>query len=55
MDEEFEQIGMKKQHCMAIRTNFSKLVDNCDIDLLLPKLLEKHVFTESMILKYSVR
>lgn len=54
MNEECEQIGMKKEHCEAIRINFSKLVNNCNIDLLLPKLLEKHVFTESMLLKYRV-
>lgn len=54
MDADFEQIGMKSQHRQAIQSNFKNLVDNCDIDLLLPKLLDKNVYTKSMITKYYV-
>lgn len=48
------EVGMKTEHRKAIQKNFKTLVDGCNIDLLLPKLLKRNVFTDKMIKKYMV-
>lgn len=48
------EVGMKIEHKKAIQKNFKTLVDNCNIDLLLPELLKRNVFTDEMIKKYKV-
>lgn len=48
------EVGMKTEHRKAIQRNFKILVDNCNIDLLLPELKKRNVFTEKMIKRYMV-
>lgn len=48
-------IGMQDIHRWIIQNNHQQLVDKCNIDTLLPKLLEKRVFSNEMAKKYRVR
>lgn len=54
MAESINNIGMQDIHRSIIQNNHQNLVDKCDIDLLLPKLLEKRVFSNEMAKKYQV-
>lgn len=47
-------IGMLEIHRSTIQRNHQALVETCNIDLLLPKLLEKNVFSSEMAKKYQV-
>lgn len=47
-------IGMLDVHRSIIQKNHQALTEICDIDLLLPKLLEKRVFSNEMAKRYQV-
>lgn len=46
---------MQEEHRQAIQKNFSSLVEQTDLDMIVSVLYEKGVFSEAMIEPYRVR
>lgn len=49
------QLGMLSAHRDLIRQNHNELVEKCNLQPLIVKLLEKNVYSEEMAKRFKVR